>query len=60
MSKVADFARAAAVVGLTAFVAAEPAMAGATAVPGPLLGVGAPALAAFAAGYYFIRKRRRS
>jgi lipopolysaccharide export LptBFGC system permease protein LptF len=37
---------------------ATPAFAG-TPVPGPLLGVGAPALALFAGGYYLIRKRRR-
>lgn len=36
---------------------ATPALAGAP-VPGPLLGVGAPALALFAGGYYLIRRRR--
>jgi hypothetical protein len=38
-------------------VAADPALASVP-VPGPLIGVGAPALALFAAGYYVIRKYR--
>lgn len=46
---------AAALVGL-----AGPALAGAppAVVPGPLLGVGAPALALFAGGYWLVRRLR--
>ena len=35
-----------------------PALAGITAVPAPLLGAGAPALAILAGGYWLIRKFR--
>jgi hypothetical protein len=42
-----------------AAVAADPAWAGNTAVPGPALGAGLPALALFGAGYWLIRRRRR-
>ena len=52
-------ARAAAVAG-AAMVAAEPAFAGVTPVPGPVLGAGLPALAVLAGGYYLIRRRRRA
>jgi hypothetical protein len=40
------------------FLTASPALAG-SAVPGPLLAAGAPALALFAGGYYLIRRRRQ-
>lgn|GEM_PF-6249362 len=39
--------------------AAGPAWAGITPVPGPALGAGLPALALFGAGYWLIRRRRR-
>ena len=39
--------------------AAAPAWAGVTPVPGPALGAGLPALALFGAGYWLIRRRRR-
>lgn len=55
---VSDVARHAAVAAVSALVLAEPAFAGIAPVPGPLIGVGAPALAVFAAGYWLIRKRR--
>jgi hypothetical protein len=50
-------ARAVAAAAITVFVAVDPALAGSP-VPGPLLGVGAPALVVFGAGYYLIRRRR--
>ena len=59
MAKLDRIIRAGALAGVTAFLAAEPALAGAQQVPGPLLGAGLPALAVFAAGYYLIRKRRQ-
>ncbi len=44
---------------IVALVATDPSLAGEIQpVPGPLLGLGAPALALFAGGYYLIRKRR--
>ena len=43
---------------IAALAAADPAIAGVTPVPGPIIGAGAPVLAAFAVGYYLIRKRR--
>ena len=58
MASLAHLARAASLAAVAAVVAIEPAFAGQTAVPGPLLGAGAPALGLFAAGYYLIRKRR--
>ena len=36
----------------------DPALAGVAPVPGPLIGAGVPALALFAAGYMWIRRRR--
>jgi hypothetical protein len=39
--------------------AADPALAGNT-VPGPMIGAGLPALALFGAGYWLIRRRRRT
>jgi hypothetical protein len=39
--------------------AADPAWAGVTPVPGPAIGAGLPALALFGAGYWMIRRRRR-
>jgi hypothetical protein len=59
MVKLDRIMRAGALAGIIAFLAADPALAGVQAVPGPLLGAGLPALAVFAAGYYVIRKRRR-
>lgn len=47
------------VIGATTLLAAAPAMAGFTPTPGPALGAGLPALAAFGAGYWLIRRRRR-
>ena len=43
---------------VAALAAVEPAAAGVTPVPGPVIGAGLPALALFAGGYYLIRKRR--
>jgi hypothetical protein len=59
MVKLDRILRAGVLTGIAAFLAAEPALAGAQPVPGPLLGAGLPALAVFAAGYYVIRRRRR-
>lgn len=42
------------------FAAVEPALAGVTATPGPMIGAGAPALALFGVGYWLIRRRRRT
>ena len=53
-----NVARSTALVAVGAFVAIEPAYAGVTAVPGPLLAAGAPALAVFGAGYWLIRRYR--
>jgi hypothetical protein len=39
-------------------VATDPAFAGLTPVPGPMIGAGAPALAVFGIGYWLIRRRR--
>lgn len=58
MVKIITAVRMGAGAAFLAFVAAEPAFAG-QAVPGPILGLGAPAFALFAGGYYLIRKRRR-
>lgn len=46
--------------GLATFtlLAATPALAGAPATPAPLLAAGIPALAAFGAGYWALRRRR--
>jgi hypothetical protein len=41
------------------FAAADPALAGVTATPGPALGAGLPALAAIGAGYWLVRRYRR-
>jgi len=57
MVSVVNAARGAALVTVSAIVAFEPAFAGITPVPGPLLAAGAPALALLAGGYYLIRKR---
>jgi hypothetical protein len=43
-----------------AFAAADPALAGTIATPGPALGAGLPALAAIGAGYWLVRRYRRS
>jgi hypothetical protein len=43
----------------TGFAAADPALAGVNATPGPALGAGLPALAALGAGYWLIRRHRR-
>ena len=51
--------RVAAGTALVSLVATDPALAGITPVPGPLIGAGLPALAVFGAGYWLIRKRRR-
>jgi hypothetical protein len=59
MVKLDRMLRAGALVGIAAFLAAEPALAGKVPVPGPVLGAGLPALAVFAAGYYMVRKLRR-
>jgi hypothetical protein len=36
----------------------EPALAGGTAVPAPLIGAGLPAMAVLAGGYWLVRKLR--
>jgi hypothetical protein len=51
--------RYAAATALFAIFATDAASAGNTAVPGPMIGAGAPALAVFAAGYWLIRRRKR-
>jgi hypothetical protein len=51
--------RGAAGVLLVAVVAVDPAYAGMTPLPGPMIGAGAPALAVFGVGYWLIRRRRR-
>ncbi|HMJ92695.1 MAG TPA: hypothetical protein VK472_01210 [Allosphingosinicella sp.] len=60
MRKLSDMLRFTAAAGLAAFAAAEPALAGITPVPGPVIGAGLPALALFGAGYWLIRRRRRA
>ena len=45
---------------LVSLAAAEPALAGVTPGPGPVIGAGLPALALFGAGYWLLRRRRRS
>jgi hypothetical protein len=49
------------VVGLATFtmLAATPALAGVVSTPAPLLAAGIPALAAFGAGYWALRRRSR-
>jgi hypothetical protein len=42
-----------------AFAAADPALAGSIATPGPALGAGLPALAALGGGYWLIRRYRK-
>ena len=42
----------------TSLAAADPALAGFTPTPGPLIGAGAPALVVFGVGYWLIRRRR--
>jgi len=58
MVTLVNAARGSALVAISAIIAVEPAFAGVTPVPGPLLAAGAPALALLAGGYYLIRKRR--
>ena len=58
MKNAVSIAAGAAAAGFAAMIAAAPAMAGVP-VPGPVLGAGAPALAAIAGGYYLIRRFRR-
>jgi lipopolysaccharide export LptBFGC system permease protein LptF len=48
------------IVAVSLIAAAEPALAGITPTPGPMIGAGLPALALFGAGYWLIRRRRRS
>jgi hypothetical protein len=57
--QVSNTLRALCVLSFAAIVAVEPALAGClpAAVPAPLLGAGIPALVAFGAGYWAIRKR---
>jgi hypothetical protein len=55
----ANSLRAAAGLLLVALVAVDPAVAGVTPVPGPMIGAGAPAMALFGVGYWLIRRRRR-
>jgi hypothetical protein len=59
MPKLFVLLRGAAGAALVSLVATDPALAGITPVPGPLLGAGLPALALFGTGYWLIRKRRR-
>lgn len=60
MHKVSALLRLAAGTALVSLAAAEPAFAGITPVPGPVIGAGLPALALFGAGYWLIRRRRRT
>src|SRR4051812_38538855 len=57
--QVSNILRALSVLSFAGIVAVEPAFAGClpVAVPAPLLGAGIPALIAFGAGYWAIRKR---
>ena len=54
------FLRLAAGAALASLADVEPALAGAPAVPGPVIGAGLPALALFGAGYWLIRRRRKA
>ena len=53
--------RAVSILGIATVVAVDPVFAGmcVAPVPAPLLGAGIPALIAFGAGYWAIRKRRK-
>jgi hypothetical protein len=51
--------RIATAAALFAAVATDPALAGVTPTPGPMIGAGAPALVLFGAGYWLLRRRRR-
>jgi len=59
MRPISSLLRRSAGLALFAFVAIDPALAGVTPTPGPMIGAGAPALALFAGGYWLIRRRRR-
>lgn len=56
-TSITSVARTLGALSLAAVVAIEPAIAG-TAIPAPVLGLGAPVLALFAGGYWLIRRRR--
>jgi hypothetical protein len=60
MRTLSNMLRFTAAVGLAAFAAAGPALAGNVPVPGPVIGAGLPALALFGAGYWLIRRRPRA
>jgi len=59
MRSAANLLRVAAGVLLVTMTAVDPAFAGITPVPGPMIGAGVPALALFGVGYWLIRRRRR-
>ena len=60
MRKLTGLLQIAAGTALVSLVAIDPALAGVTPVPGPVIGAGLPALALFGAGYWLLRRRRRS
>ena len=60
MRHVSSLVRLATATALAAFAAVDPALAGITPVPGPVIGAGLPALALFGAGYWLIRRRRKA
>lgn len=60
MRKLFNLLQIASGAALVSLAAAEPALAGITPVPGPVIGAGLPALALFGAGYWLLRRRRRS
>lgn len=59
MRRVSSLLRLATGTAIAAFAAVDPAFAGLTPVPGPVIGAGLPALALFGAGYWLIRRRRK-
>jgi hypothetical protein len=50
--------RSGGLLALASLAAVDPAIAGITPAPGPMIGAGLPALALFGAGYWLIRRRR--
>ena len=60
MRKLTGLLHVAAGTAFVSLVAVEPALAGIAPVPGPVIGAGLPALALFGAGYWLLRRRRRS
>jgi LPXTG-motif cell wall-anchored protein len=60
MRKLFGLVQAAAGATIVSLLAVDPALAGNTPVPGPVIGAGLPALALFGAGYWLIRRRRKN